>query len=262
MATADTDTGNHRKTNQDSLLIRHADTPEGEVLLCVVCDGMGGLSRGELASATAVRAVSDWFDRELQNKTPFPDLRKSGEQWGAMLAHVNRTLLMYGEKEKINLGTTFSGILFYGGSYLICHVGDSRIYHIDTDALQLTEDQTVVAREVRAGILTEEQARADERRNVLLQCVGASPSIRPQMIYGKARPGVYLLCSDGLCHETREEDMQRALRPDLLDGRQSMHGGARHLIDLAKSRGESDNITAVVVRVQGGSQKRAGGRCG
>ncbi len=258
IATADTDIGNAREANQDSLLIRHAETPAGEVLLCVVCDGMGGLAKGELASATVVRAFSDWFDRALSESGGAFDLWMTAIQWEAALDDANQTLSMYGEKHQLHLGTTFSGILFAGGRYLLCHVGDSRIYHIGRNARQLTEDQTLVGQEIRAGRLTKEQARRDARRGVLLQCVGASASVTPQVIVGKAKPGVYLLCSDGLYHETTFREMSEALAPDALCDRRAMHGCARRLIDLVKSRGETDNISALLVRAWSGKRAGAG----
>ncbi len=262
MATADTDIGSRREANQDSVLIRHSETPEGEVLLCVVCDGVGGLSRGELASATVVRAFSDWFDRELSGDDAVPDLQLTAARWEALLRDLNRSIRRFGEREHIRLGTTFSGILFAGGRFLICHVGDSRIYHLGEQAVLLTEDQTVTAREVKKGRMSAEQAESDSRKSILLQCVGASVSVKPQTILKKAKPGVYLLCSDGLCHETSVKEMQEILCPSAMSDRRAMHSGARRLIDLVKARGETDNISAVVVRVQGGSEKRAGRRRG
>ena len=65
MVTADTDVGIAKANNQDSVLIKHASTDIGEVLMAIVCDGMGGLAKGELASATVVKAFSKWFDEEL-----------------------------------------------------------------------------------------------------------------------------------------------------------------------------------------------------
>ncbi len=258
MVTADTDIGSRREANQDSLLIRHAETAEGEVLLCVICDGMGGLSRGELASATVVRAFSVWFDREIAGADPVPELQQVAAQWEALLSDLNRNIRNYGERKKIRLGTTFSGILFAGSRYLICHVGDSRIYHIGGHAEQLTEDQTLAARALREGRLTEEQARTDGGRNILLQCVGASVSVNPQMILRRTKPGVYLLCSDGLCHEATGEEMRERLCPGTLADQRTMHSRARGLIDLVKARGETDNISALVVQAQDGTDRRAG----
>ena len=65
LATADTDIGIVKQTNQDSVLIKHGEAKVGEILLAVICDGMGGLEKGELASATVIRAFSKWFDEEL-----------------------------------------------------------------------------------------------------------------------------------------------------------------------------------------------------
>ena len=85
VATADTDIGISKDTNQDSVLIKHASTDKGEVLLAVVCDGMGGLSKGELASATVIRAFADWFDNELPFELENVDLNVIGAKWSLML---------------------------------------------------------------------------------------------------------------------------------------------------------------------------------
>ncbi len=258
MATADTDTGECRKANQDSLLIRHKRTDRGEVLLCVICDGLGGLSEGELASATVIRAFSDWFDKEFGGAASAPDLGRTAKRWQQLIEALNREIGSYGDRHNIRLGTTFSGILFVGHSCLVCHVGDSRIYHIGGQTRQLTQDQTLAARELGAGRLTKRQAVSDEGRNVLLQCVGASASVEPQTAILRARSGVYMLCSDGLYHETTAREMRETLSPVRLADQRSMHSGARRLIGLARSRGETDNISAVVVRVRGGRAKGPG----
>ncbi len=255
MATADTDIGKRANGNQDSVLIRHRESAQGEVLLCVICDGLGGLSSGELASATVVRTFADWFDREMSKDASVPDIQKTARRWGTMLNDINRTLLLYGEKKKIHLGSTFSGILFAGERYLICHVGDSRIYHIGGHTEQLTEDQTLAAREVREGRLTKRRARQDERKHILLQCVGASASVTPQIKAGQTKQGIYLLCSDGLYHETTGRELKNILRPDVMEDRRTMHDGARYLIELVKSRGETDNISVVVIRAQSDRRK-------
>lgn len=77
-ATADTDIGISKNTNQDSVLIKHASYDGGEVLLAVICDGMGGLARGELASATVIRAFAKWFDEELPYELENVDLKVIG----------------------------------------------------------------------------------------------------------------------------------------------------------------------------------------
>ncbi len=254
--TADTDIGIRRGTNQDSLLIRHANLSTGEALLCVLCDGVGGLARGDVASTETVRVFSDWFDRERQRTPDAFNLSGVAEQWNALIREVNEVLLAYGKREQIRLGTTLSAILFVDGRYLFCHVGDSRIYRIGWRVRQLTEDQTLVAREVREGRLSVRRARVDRRKNVLLQCVGASPAVVPQICGGRVRPGLYLLCSDGFYHIPGNRTLRRTLRPRTLGSQQAMHDGARFLIEQSKAKGETDNLSALLVRARRGGRKR------
>ncbi len=148
------------------------------------------------------------------------------------------------------MGTTFSGILLIGNQYVIAHVGDSRVYHIGERMTQLTTDQTFVAREVSRGNLTPEQARIDKRRNLLLQCVGASRTVEPQVLCGTAEKGAYMLCSDGLRHEVTENEMYAALAPDKLTDKSAMHRQAKRLIEQVKAREEKDNISIVLIKVE------------
>ena len=186
-ATADTDIGISKNTNQDSVLIKHASYDGGEVLLAVICDGMGGLARGELASATVIRAFAKWFDEELPYELENVDLKVIGGKWSLMLKDLNVRILEASKKYCRSgeaMGTTFTGILFVGDQYVIAHVGDTRVYQITSDMKQLTTDQTFVAREVSRGTMTLEQALQDKRRNMLLQCVGASDVVEPQVLTG------------------------------------------------------------------------------
>lgn len=250
IATADTDIGISKNTNQDSLLIKHAKAEGEEILLAVVCDGMGGLSKGELASATVVRAFSKWFDEELPYELEEVDMQVIGNKWSLMLKELNSQILEYSEKNKIEgVGTTFSGILFIGNQYVIGHVGDTRIYHIGKEMIQLTTDQTFVAREIRKGTMTVEQAKTDKRRNLLLQCIGASKIVEPQIMCGLAEDGAYMLCSDGFRHEITEEEMYESLNPINLMNKRAMHNNAKYLIKQVKHREEKDNISVVLIKV-------------
>lgn len=251
IATADTDIGIVKDTNQDSILVKHAATDVGEVLMAVVCDGMGGLSKGELASATVVRAFSDWFDGELPFELVEADMQVIGAKWALLLKELNARILEYSERiDGEGMGTTFSGILFVNDQYVIAHVGDSRIYHIGSSLTQLTTDQTFVAREISRGTLTLEQAKTDKRRNMLLQCVGASKVVEPQVICGKTEKGAYVLCSDGFRHEITENEIYESLNPINLLNKDAMHNNARYLIEQVKKRGEKDNISAILVKAE------------
>jgi len=250
-ATADTDIGISKDTNQDSVLIKHAMADGKEVLLAVVCDGMGGLAKGELASATVIRAFAKWFDEELPYELENVDMQIIGAKWSFLLKELNLQIIEYSKANGIDgVGTTFSGILFVDGQYVIGHVGDTRIYHIGERLTQLTTDQTFVAREISKGTMTLEQARTDKRRNLLLQCVGASMVVEPQIICGYTEKGAYMICSDGFRHEVSEAEIYESLNPVNLINKDAMHNNARYLIEQDKSRGERDNISVLLIKVE------------
>lgn len=253
IATADTDIGISKNKNQDSLLIKHASYDNGEVLLAAICDGMGGLANGELASATVVRFFSKWFDEELPFELENIDLKVIGGKWAFILKDLNIHILESSKKyckKGEAMGTTFTGILFINEEYAIAHVGDTRVYRIASKIEQLTTDQTFVAREVSRGTMTLEEARHDKRRNMLLQCVGASNVVEPQIITGKVGQCVYMICSDGFRHEISEREMYESLNPIKLMNKDAMHSNAKYLIEQAKSRHEKDNISVILIKAQ------------
>lgn len=248
IATADTDIGISKSTNQDSVMYKHASYEGGEILLAVICDGMGGLAKGELASATVIRAFDKWFDEDLPFELENLDMSVIGAKWELMLKDLNAIIGAYGRSINVNLGTTFSGILFVGDQYIIAHVGDSRVYYLNSGLQQLTKDQTFIAREIERGTMTVEQAKTDKRRNLLLQCVGASPTVSPQIIIGKAEKGAYMLCSDGLRHEISEKEIYESLNPINLINKDSMHNNVKYLIEQVKHRNERDNISVLLIK--------------
>lgn len=249
-ATADTDVGIVKATNQDSVLIKHAAAPEGEVLMAIMCDGMGGLSKGELASAHVIRAFDKWFENELPGLAYRAPLQQIGEEWENLLYRLNREIMAYLSDPNESMGTTFTGMLFIGNEHIIMHVGDSRAYYIGPSLDLLTKDQTFVAREVERGNMTPEQARIDRRRSILLQCVGASKNMKPDILYGTTRRGAYMLCSDGFRHEISPAEIYDSLNPINLLNKESMHNNVKYLIDLNKKRRERDNISVILIKTE------------
>lgn len=248
LVVADTDIGIRKQTNQDSLLVKYGNSEAGEVLLAVICDGMGGLDKGEVASATVIREFARWFHEDLPYELETLDMQVIGGKWSLMLKELNVKIAEYGKKINSRLGTTFTGILMAGNEYAAVHVGDSRLYHISTTIKQMTKDQTFVAREVSRGTLTAEQARTDKRRNMLLQCVGASAKLEPDIMTGRIEKGVYMLCTDGFRHEISEREMFENLNPDVLRNKDIMQKNARYLIDQIKLRQEKDNISVILIK--------------
>lgn len=246
--TADTDIGISKETNQDSVLFKQGSYSGGEVLMAIVCDGMGGLAKGELASATVIRAFSKWFDNELPYELENLDLHVVGGKWSLMLKDLNVKIIEYAQQNHITMGTTFTGVLFVGDEYVVTHVGDTRLYYIGNGLKQITNDQTFIAREIKKGTMTLEQAKTDKRRNMLLQCVGASDTLEPEILVGKQEKGAYMLCSDGFRHEITEMEIVESLSPINLINKESMHANAKYLIELVKQRNEKDNISVVVIK--------------
>jgi serine/threonine protein phosphatase PrpC len=246
-----TDIGTKKDTNQDSYCLKLAQTDMGKVVFAVVCDGVGGLSKGELASAGVVKAFSNWFEREfpkLYDKTNFHVVKT---RWKAILDACNKQISSYGSKTGTKLGTTFTALLITeSGNFLVGHIGDSRVYVYDKALKVLTDDHTVTGAAMRAGRMTPEEAAKDPRRNVLVQCVGASPELKPDFVSGKVSgKDAYLLCSDGFRNRLTHEELADAMR-SVVSGRvSSLKGLLSDLIETCKRRGEKDNITAVVIRL-------------
>lgn len=253
IATFHTDVGITKKTNQDSLAIKVVETKDGPVSFGIVCDGMGGLAKGELASKEVIMAFCDWFDNTLVDEIQDGNFEEDNliNQWNDIIQSQNKRLGDYGEDNHLQLGTTISAILLYSNQYYITHVGDSRIYEIKDRVKQLTSDQTYIAREIAAGRMTPEQAKTDPRRNVLLQCVGASPVVEPEFIKGDVKKdAIYMLCSDGFRHHITPEEMIDKIGPVQAYDEEKMKYGCIYLTELVKNRGETDNITVALIRTR------------
>ena len=157
--------------------------------------------------------------------------------------------MAYGARQGVKLGTTVVVMLLTQTNYYIMNVGDSRAYELTTGITQITNDQTFVAREVALGNMTEEQAKVDPRRSVLLQCVGASQEVYPDMFVGQTQENaVYMLCCDGFRHEITPEEIYEKLQPGVLMDEYQMNQNALSLIELNKQRQERDNISVALIR--------------
>ena len=218
MVSAETDIGIVKNTNQDSLSVKIIDTYQGRMAFAIVCDGMGGLQKGEVASATVIKAFDKWVNEQLPILTRQTlDQSVIFSQWKDIISGQNEIIGRYGDSQGIKLGTTVVAMLITQSECYIINVGDSRAYIINDDINQITQDQTFIAREIALGHMTPEQAKTDRRRNVLLQCVGASEKVYPDVFYLKSDINtVYMLCSDGLRHEITQEEIYTKLKPELL----------------------------------------------
>ena len=249
-----TDVGIRKSTNQDSYCMREAETTDGRMIMTVVCDGMGGLDKGELASKSIINAFENWFENDLPLIIAKPNvIEEIKYQWERLVKILNASIGEYGNNNYISLGSTATALIIMpNGEYIIVHVGDTRIYRIRSGEIEiLTKDQTFVAREISMGRMTPEQAEVDPRRNVLLQCVGASKAVYPEFSVGKAYSGeCYMMCSDGFRHQITENEILAVLNPVYCVSESEMESRLASLIEINKARKEVDNITAIMVKVE------------
>ncbi len=250
IVSAVTDIGISKNTNQDSFSVKVLNTRFGNVVAAIICDGMGGYSDGEIASATVVNTFNKWIVEKfsvLCNGMITDSIIKN--EWTKLVNDCNNKISAYGRYKNITLGTTTTMMLLTPSRYFIMNVGDSRAYEISDTVKVLTKDQTVVAKDVELGYITPEQAETDPRRSVLLYAIGASDVIIPDMFYGETKKNaVYMLCSDGFRHEITENEMYQFMNPALMCEDSQMKNNMQSLVELNKQRQETDNITVVSVR--------------
>lgn len=244
-----TDVGRKRQQNEDAILM------DAALGLYAVADGMGGHAAGAVASARATEAVRRAVAEDAQ---PLQDLARDPSprhRLGAVAmieSAVQRACAeLYGvavaDPTKRGMGTTFVCLALAGNRAVIGNVGDSRVYLVrGGHSHRLTEDHTLVAAQLKAGTISREQAASSQYKNVITRAVGIQESVQVDTLIVDLMPGdVFLLCSDGLHGYLMDDELAplvAAVPPRDLPQR---------LVDLANERGGKDNITAVVVTVQG-----------
>ncbi len=248
-----TDMGICRKVNQDACCVRMMKTGGHSLLLAAVCDGVGGMQEGDYASKSTIQSLNHWFDytigREMQGKDgrQIMDCLHSGIE--SCVQAQNRMIYEYARENGIQVGTTLTLLLIWDREYITAQVGDSRAYCMDGELRQITEDQSFVAQEVRAGRLSSEAAKHDKRRNIILQCIGGAKSLRVVYQAGRIeRDAVFLLCSDGFIHELSDGEIKEWMKPEFFSDRAAMKRRLADAVSMVKARGERDNITAVLVK--------------
>ena len=240
-----TDIGRRRSVNEDAYLC------DDELGLWVVADGMGGHAAGEVASRESIDTIHGMVKRgktTLALEGPHTEEKARAAcrlLEGAVQA---ATYILFAMAEldrgKAGMGTTISAMMRFGDSVVLGQVGDSRIYRVRTgDALQLTEDHTLIAWQLKQGLITPDQARTSKQRNVITRAVGSRDYVQVDTTVSEPQLGdVFLICSDGLHGYLRTEEIPAIVA----EGGSS---SVKKLIDLANMRGGKDNITAILVEV-------------
>ncbi len=242
-----TDVGMKRDHNEDSYLIAP------DLNLYVVADGMGGHAGGEMASGISVRTV----EKHVRGNKPLvaPDMKHEGPIERSPVAKLLSDAVrgacnaVYAKSQQVRelqgMGTTTTSILFHDKHAFVAHVGDSRAYLVrDGRILQLSEDHSLVNEQLKAGLITEAQARQSRFKNIITRSVGFDADVEVDMIAVEVKAGdSYLMCSDGLCNLVTDPEICDVVNENFL------HRVPEILIDLANSRGGDDNCTVVVTFV-------------
>lgn len=249
-----TDKGVKRQTNQDHLFARKIATKDRTCVFAVLCDGMGGLKHGELASASIVSAFAHWAENKLPTiQGPFLDYMDHiiREEWTKIILSENQKIRSYGLENNCALGSTVTAMLLSEERFFILNIGDTRAYELCNESRQLTEDHTVIADEISLGNMTPSQAEKSPMKNVLTRCVGYFERVYPDMFFGRTKAGaVYMLCSDGFRHCLSPDEMLESLTPRSDDPVSELQQAEMALIETNIQRGEKDNISVIAVYVK------------
>ncbi|MEM8607131.1 MAG: PP2C family serine/threonine-protein phosphatase [Myxococcota bacterium] len=243
-----TDVGQRRKLNEDAFMV------DDTLGLYVVADGMGGHAAGEIASQEAVDTVrgmvmrgQEALDRVAGGDTSESSLRAAIRVVESAVQAA--TYMVFGlaqhDPEQQGMGTTVSVLAMCGNYGITAQVGDSRIYLVRGQrATPLTEDHTLVAWQLKQGIITEAEAARSPHRNVITRAVGSREYVQVDTGFIEVQPSdCFMLCSDGLHGYLEDAEI-----PDVIEMGPS--GAAQRFIHIANSRGGRDNITAIVVNVK------------
>ena len=236
-----TDVGRQRGHNEDYVDVFSPPDPaqrRQKGHLFIVADGMGGHQAGEVASKAAVQTISHEYYADPDPNVASALVRSVQKANAAIHQQAQETLA------QIGMGTTVVAAVARGSELVLANVGDSRAYLLRNGTLkQVTRDHSFVEEQIRAGILSREEARNHPQRNVVTRALGAKPEVEVDTYGGTLAPGdTLLLCSDGLSEPVHDQDMARIL------SQYPPPEAVSRLIALANERGGGDNISALVVR--------------
>lgn len=240
-----------RQLNQDSAYVRIVNTVKfGQVLFAVICDGMGGLKYGEIASSSVAAYMARWFDDFISTSD---EINQSTiySIWSKKFYYACKTLSGIANGAE-RMGTTLTCMLMCNGEYYIMHVGDTRVYLLaDCQHIKkITSDHSKAAQLVAVGAITEEQAELHPDNSKLTQYIGMKNVnlMEPQFITNRIYGGeLFILCSDGFRHMVSKAELTELFKN--ARSKNELNFAICSCMDLVSSRNEKDNITAIAIRV-------------
>jgi len=231
-----TDMGKVRMTNEDQ--VAATVNSRGDVFL-LVCDGMGGQNKGELAASMAISLMIDAF-KESKFRGAL-----DVQMW---LNRKIRATNKYINNEARNnplyrgMGTTLTAVIIHNENYILAQIGDSRLYEVkDNEMKQISDDQTYVNYLYHTGQITEEEMKTHPRRHMLMNALGTYPSVDIDISVHPYDNQTLMLCSDGLYNNVSENTIS-----SILKSTDSPEEKVNELISIANTNGGSDNIGIVI----------------
>ena len=244
-----TDPGRVRDHNEDCIESRP------DIGLYVLADGMGGYNAGEVASGMATSLIADglqeaWNLRELERMSRDEAKALSEKLVTEQIARANSAIFTTSQNnpECAGMGTTLVVTLFYDNFVTVAHIGDSRLYRLRGDETfeQVTRDHSLLQEQLDSGLITPEEAKLSQNKNLVTRALGIDPTVEPEIhVYETQVNDSYLLCSDGLSDMVEDEE----LRLTLLTLRSNPNLTVQQLIQAANDNGGRDNISAMLIRV-------------
>ena len=242
-----TDPGMVRSHNEDSI------GTDAEIGLAVLADGMGGYNAGEVASGIAVAMLTTEMKQALGDHDPHASdgsgelmaekfVRENSAKANAAIYQTAKSQPQYS-----GMGTTLVIALFFDNRMTVGHIGDSRLYRLREDALeQVTRDHSLLQEQIDSGMISKEQARFSQNKNLVTRAVGIDPEVETEVhTYPVQRGDIFLLCSDGLSDMVPDEEIQATLTAL----QSNLPLAAKQLVQLANDCGGRDNISVILVRI-------------
>ncbi len=238
-----------RSNNEDAVM---ANPARG---FAVLADGMGGYNAGEVASGMATALLGAELEKTFLAREP-SSIDASGKSCAHLaleteMARVNGTIYQVAQSQPqyAGMGTTLVVAVFHDNRVTVGHIGDSRLYRLrGEDFQQITRDHSLLQEQIDSGLITVEQARHSQNKNLVTRAVGVDPEVQPEIHDHEVLPGdVYLFCSDGLNDMVEDDEIAMAL--GALSA--NLELCANELIQMANDNGGRDNVSVILVKVKG-----------
>ncbi|OPZ83183.1 MAG: Serine/threonine phosphatase stp [Firmicutes bacterium ADurb.Bin419] len=237
------------KKTDDSDLYSHSLNTTEDRFIFAVCDGMGGEEAGEEASLTAVQSLSDMYvARESKEFNSMPQLKNFMDNYVDIS---NSLIFKHSQAISKHMGTTLASVIFFGDKAIALNIGDSRVYLFrNSDLVQLTIDHTEAERLIRLGIIERNSPYLQNSNNMLTRHLGVSPQCgKMEADYSdeiKLQKGdLFLICSDGLTNHVSDKELKRCFSDP-----SNSYSTCKNLIDQAIKNNGTDNITALIIKIE------------